>query len=1043
MDLGVVWRLQDLMSSPMANITRNANQAQRAVDNASSQISQGMQRAIDTANSLQEAVQIEVPPVVVDANQAQRELRRVLAIQEQMRRMAGVSNVVRVSAQDKDLNALSARLEALKKYSAMLRVGADDTELAVTMRKIQALQAMINRLSNAQVNVNVRSQEIDKVVRQIARIQGYTATLNVDDSRVQAANRTLDTLYSQIASVPEVRAQVDTQGIVEASNRVSFLSNMMTRLFGNRNEIQIDINNATTRIEAIRAQIASLENYRSTLTIGVDDARIEIANRSIQELQSQLGSTQEVLSNTQRQFERSGGVFGRMRGWLTDLSGVFRRTGFSVNDLQEKIRKLQEYRNTLRIGVDTQEIARATSEINQLQQQLDGVEARFNRRRNLSVGVGSGIWSMVKGALPALGVAGAMAAGGNILNKGMDREVQVSNFEQFIPNTKLANQTFNNLNQWGNDTIYKNSDVLKVGAKVAEQFGATRVMPQMKMYGDLAGGNAEDLAGIARTMGQIKGVGRLQGDELNELANHGILGLQEEIAKLKGVSVSAFYQMKEKGLISFQDVQKAMERMTGEGGKYFGRLDRMSQTTFGRVQKLWGTIEEKLAGLGTMSLPSMNKVVDWANKFVENWQPIGVAITGLTRAFNPLWDAIHQVIVVLGLVPASGDGVIETINGIASVINTLASGVHFASTVVQNLVNGIRSLPFGDTILQVVALSGAMKLLGVGTGLGQISDAFIFMKGHIGDVFTWFGKMASIPWGNAINGIAGLRSVWVALNAAFVATPIGAIIVGIVAVAAALTYAWENSAKFREVVIRSWVAIQMMFEKLQPFLIGTWEAIKGIGLGVWEVVLFVANVFKGVWLSVVWVKDGILKVWNSLSEGTKSVFETIGEIIKTSLRVAIAVATLGVSEFIIWALGKLSTVSKTVSNAYNSKNATAQVNAVELQRQRDEYFGKDRTLTENTRNARRAARYARLGQDNPFSKVPNLPTPPSTGGEGSTGKTDSVDAAKSKTIVININKMLETVNINANSENVGRSIQDEVMDALNRILLSGDRLALE
>jgi uncharacterized coiled-coil DUF342 family protein len=522
------------MSSPMANISRNANAAQRAVDNASTQISQGMQRAIDTANSLQEAVQIEVPPLVIDANQAQRELRRVLAIQEQMRRMAGVSNVVRVSAQDKDLNALSARLEALKKYSAMLRVGADDTELAVTMRKIQALQAMINRLSNAQVNVNVQSQEIDKVVRQIARIQGYTATLNVDDSRVQAANRTLETLYSRIASVPEINTQVNTQGVVEASNRVSFLSNMMTRLFGNRNEIQVDINNANTRIEAIRAQMASLENYRSTLTIGVDDARIEIANRSIRELQSQLGSTQEVLANTQRQFERSGGVFGRMRGWLTDLSGVFRRTGFSVNDLQEKIRKLQEYRNTLRIGVDTQEIARATSEINQLQQQLDGVEARFNRRRNLSVGVGSGIWSMVKGALPALGVAGAVAAGGNILNKGMDREVQVSNFQQFIPDTKLANQTFSNLNQWGNDTIYKNSDVLKVGAKVAEQFGAVKVMPQMKMYGDLAGGNAEDLAGIARTMGQIKGVGRLQGDELNELANHGILGLQEEIAKLKG-----------------------------------------------------------------------------------------------------------------------------------------------------------------------------------------------------------------------------------------------------------------------------------------------------------------------------------------------------------------------------------------------------------------------------------------------------------------------------------------------------------------------------
>ncbi len=722
------------------------------------------------------------------------------------------------------------------------------------------------------------------------------------------------------------------------------------------------------------------------------------------------------------------------------MSAGFRRTAGSVNDLRARIETLRSYRDGLRIGVDASAITRASSQLQQLQSQLEKVE-KINARKDGSGGVNKGLVAgVIAKYLPYLSATAAVAGVGTVAKLGMDREMSLSRFEQFIPDKKQAHQTFGDLNKWGNDTIYQNSDVLKVGARVAEQFGANKVMSQMKMYGDLAGGDGFAMQGIARTMGQIKGVGHLQGDELNELANHGILGLQTQIAKMKGVSIATFNKMKEAAQISFDDVQKAMEAMTGKGGKYFGYLDKVSATTFGRMQKLIGTVQEKFTLLATANLPTLNKMIDWANKFIDNFAPIGQAINKLVSAFNPLWDAIYIVVKAFGLIPKSADGVQETIGVISTIISKLGSIVQFVSSVIYNLVTAVQSLPFGDKIIQAMLLYGAFSQLNVMARALSVSMAILTAIKGLGDIGAWLSLLRQIPFSAISGGIKGIQLVWVELNAAFALTPIGAIIISIVALVAAITYAWQNSEKFREVVVRSWVVIQKVFEAIKPYLLGVWEIIKNIASGLWELIKFIGNIFRGIWVAIVWVKDKALTVWNSFSEGTKNIFKGIGEIIVTTLRVALGVATLGLSEFVIWALKKLKPIAETATKVYNGTEATDKVK--ELERQR--FLDKDRSDTASIRNARRAARYARGAGAN------------STSGGGATGAgagagdgkdkstvSDTVEGTRSKNIVINIDKLLGTTNIYAEKQNVGRSIQDEVTDALIRILSSGEKLAFE
>lgn len=696
------------------------------------------------------------------------------------------------------------------------------------------------------------------------------------------------------------------------------------------------------------------------------------------------------------------------------MGGTFNRAASSVTSLREQIDKLRTTRDSLRIGVDTTQIANANRQLRTLQGELTRLE-QMNSRADGSLSSSSGgLMAGLSRRLLPLFAASTLAAGANgMAESGMQRELTQARYQQFAGKAQGL-QVFEQLNQFGNDSIYKNNDVLGSGAKIVEQFGANKALSQIKMYGNLAGGDGEALKGITRTMGQIKGVGRLQGDELNELANHGILGLQEQIAKMKGVSVAMFNKMKEAGEISFMDVQKALEAMTSKGGKYFGYLDTIANTTFGKMQKLIGTIQDKFERFSMSKLPMLNGLLDWVNKFIDNFQPAGDAISNFAKSFSPLFTALRKILEAFGLLPREGDGVIGVINGISVVFNSLAGIVRFVGSVVNNLVSIFQMLPFSDTIAK-----------GIGAYL----------------MFKKFVDVAAI--------IQNVKMAWAALNASFLVTPIGLIIVGIVALVAALTYAWQNSEKFREVVVRSWEGIKAVWSsisetfmivwntvsawmtKIGQFLYGSWLMIKDMVVRkFYEMYEPVRPYVEAIVRAFNWVKEKVGGIWDWITDKITSAFEKVKEFVKPFtdiIKKVLPFTPLGIAV----GAGKMafdvaSNLADKFRAGYNSKAADK---AVALANKNN---AQGKGLFDG------AGAFGGMGADGGADGA----GAGGAGGKGS-GISDSVEGAKSRTINITVKNLVETINNYVNTEQTGKKVGDDVLDTLNRLLSSGDRLAYE
>lgn len=62
--------------------------------------------------------------------------------------------------------------------------------------------------------------------------------------------------------------------------------------------------------------------------------------------------------------------------------------------------------------------------------------------------------------------------------------------------------------------------------------------------------------------------------------------LVEELSKVLNISTSELSGMIEKGQVGIPELNKALESMTSQGGKFFGMLEKQSQTMTGMLSTL-------------------------------------------------------------------------------------------------------------------------------------------------------------------------------------------------------------------------------------------------------------------------------------------------------------------------------------------------------------------------------------------------------------------------------------------------------------------------
>lgn len=267
---------------------------------------------------------------------------------------------------------------------------------------------------------------------------------------------------------------------------------------------------------------------------------------------------------------------------------------------------------------------------------------------------------------------------------------------------------------------------LSNAAKTLMAFGlqSEKVVPTLKMLGDIAGADQNKLNGLALVFGQIQSTGRLMGQDLLQLINQGFNPLTE-ISKQTGMSVADLKKAMEKGAISADMVTLAFKSATSAGGLFYGNLEAQSQTLQGRISTLKDNFVTALQNMAEAFLPLLKSGVDVLIAF--DWTPIVAKVQAFGNALSniPFEDLLAWVRRLSILVVAFATRDLQV-----TLINAFMKAAAVGSSAFQNM-----TLSFAG--FRNIAVTGAKSIgLAMKTALGPIGMALLAIEGFV-EAYNW------------------------------------------------------------------------------------------------------------------------------------------------------------------------------------------------------------------------------------------------------------------------------------------------------------------
>ena len=190
---------------------------------------------------------------------------------------------------------------------------------------------------------------------------------------------------------------------------------------------------------------------------------------------------------------------------------------------------------------------------------------------------------------------------------------------------------------------------LSKAAQLLMSFGesAENIIPDLKLLGDITGGEVNRFNQLALAFAQVGANGKLMGQDLIQMVNAGFNPLQI-MSQTTGKSMGQLREEMSEGKITFQMVAQAMRDAASEGGRYFGLMEQQSQSLNGRLSTLGDTWEQAANSLGQIFMPATKKATELlieATKRLGEWidkvRIMNSEIANLSK--NDLLKAIETV----------------------------------------------------------------------------------------------------------------------------------------------------------------------------------------------------------------------------------------------------------------------------------------------------------------------------------------------------------------------------------------------------------------
>lgn len=317
-------------------------------------------------------------------------------------------------------------------------------------------------------------------------------------------------------------------------------------------------------------------------------------------------SMTQTFRNTLKDMEKTASVFAKLAASIK-----------AVNIQMDRLINVSKNALNATQNLAKVEHAQAMNRLRELKMIQSMQEKPQRRTSMLDIAGGIGIASTVQAGL---GSIADMAKA--TVNLAADAQTAQITFEVLTGDAAKGAKLFRDIEKFAARTSFdltSAADATK--SLLAAGVGDADVLNTMQLLGDLAMGDANKLGFLSKAYTDVMNKGKLQGQEIRQFAENGV-GLVGALAASMNKTNAEILQMSEAGKISFADMKKALESLTGPGGRFFGMMERINETFTGQWNSLIENIQKTGREIGAAVLPKLTEMVSEANKILAKFNEL-------------------------------------------------------------------------------------------------------------------------------------------------------------------------------------------------------------------------------------------------------------------------------------------------------------------------------------------------------------------------------------------------------------------------------------
>ena len=236
--------------------------------------------------------------------------------------------------------------------------------------------------------------------------------------------------------------------------------------------------------------------------------------------------------------------------------------------------------------------------------------------------------------------------------RGEFQQLEVA-FRTMLGSVSEADALLEQLTRTAATTPFGLEDVAQ-GAKQLLAYGlaADQVNGTLVRLGDIAAGLSVPLNDLVYLYGTTMAQGRLYTQDLNQFTGRGIPMIQE-LAKQFGVAESKVKELVEAGKVGFPEVQKVIESLTDEGGRFGGLMEAQSRTITGQISNIEDALTVMMNDIGQQSEGAINTALSGVSYLVEHYERMGRVLLGLVATYGTYRTALMAVTAAKGWATAA------------------------------------------------------------------------------------------------------------------------------------------------------------------------------------------------------------------------------------------------------------------------------------------------------------------------------------------------------------------------------------------------------